>query len=98
MGSPAETPRARRTALSFVFLTILIDTIGLGIVIPVLPELIVELGGVNLSRAAVYGGALGFVYAAIQFFCAPVLGNLSDRFGRRPVLLFSLFAFGVDYL
>jgi len=90
--------RSSRSALLFVFLTVLIDTVGLGIVIPVLPELIVELTGLGLARAATYGGALAFAYAGTQFLCAPVLGNLSDRFGRRPVLLLSLFAFGVDYL
>lgn len=93
-----SAPGANRSALTFVFFTILLDTIGLGIVIPVLPELITVLAKVDLPHAALYGGALAFVYAATQFFCAPILGNLSDRYGRRPVLLFSLFAFGVDYL
>jgi len=62
-----------------------------------LPRLIMELTGVTIDRAAVYGGALAFVYALMQFFCAPVLGNLSDAFGRRPVLLFALLALGCDY-
>jgi DHA1 family tetracycline resistance protein-like MFS transporter len=97
-GSPLPGGRSRRSALTFIFLTILLDTIGLGIVIPVLPELITVLTKVDLSHAALYGGALAFVYAATQFFCAPILGNLSDRFGRRPVLLYSLASFGVDYL
>src|SRR2546423_8901633 len=57
-----------------------------------------QLTGVSVDRAAVYGGWLSFVYALMQFFCAPVLGNLSDRFGRRPVLLFALLALGCDYL
>lgn len=87
-----------RKALAFIFVTILLDTIGFGIMIPVLPKLIVRLTGEGLSKAAVYGGWLLFLYALMQFVCGPVLGNLSDRFGRRPVLLTSLFAFGVDYL
>jgi len=92
------TVHGRKAALLVVFLTVLIDTVGLGIVIPVLPELIVELTGLGLSRAATFGGALAFVYAGMQFVCAPIVGNLSDRFGRRPVILLSLAAFGVDYL
>lgn len=85
-------------ALSFIFITLLIDVTGLGIIIPVLPTLIAELINGNLSQAASYGGWLTFAYAFVQFICAPVLGNLSDRYGRRPVLLFSLFGFGLDYL
>lgn len=90
--------RANKRALLFIFITILLDVIGFGIIIPVLPELIMELTGEGLSRAAVYGGWLLMLYALMQFFCAPVLGNLSDRYGRRPVLLFSLMAFSADYL
>jgi DHA1 family tetracycline resistance protein-like MFS transporter len=85
-------------ALLFVFLTVLIDTIGFGIIIPVIPKLIVELTATDLAGAARYGGLLLFVYAALQFLCSPVLGNLSDRFGRRPVLLLSMVSFGIDYL
>src|SRR6201993_2608222 len=89
---------AGRGAFVFVFVAVLVDSIGFGIILPVLPGLIMQLTGVSVDRAALYGGALSFVYALLQFFCAPVLGNLSDRFGRRPVLLFALFALGVDYL
>lgn len=85
-------------ALLFIFLTVLLDIIGLGIIIPVMPELIMKLTHEGLSRAAVYGGWLMMLYALMQFFCAPIIGNLSDRFGRRPVLLFSLMAFSGDYL
>ena len=85
-------------ALLFIFTLVLIDSIGFGIILPVLPRLIMELTGVGIDQAARYGGWLSFVYALMQFFCAPVLGNLSDRFGRRPVLLFALLALGVDYL
>lgn len=88
----------RKAALGFIFVTLLIDTTGFGIIIPVMPKLIQQLINGDLSAASRYGGWLGFSYAAMQFLFAPVLGNLSDRFGRRPVLLFSLFGFGVDYL
>jgi len=89
---------AGKSAFVFVFITVLVDSIGFGIILPVLPRLIMELTGVTVDRAAAYGGWLSFVYALMQFFCAPVLGNLSDRFGRRPVLLFALLALGCDYL
>ena len=89
---------ARKRAVIFIFITLLVDTIGFGIVLPVLPALIMQLTGEGLGAAAAYGGWLSFVFAAMQFFCAPLLGNLSDRFGRRPVLLFSLFALGLDYI
>ena len=85
-------------ALLFIFILVLVDSIGFGIILPVLPRLIMQLTGVGIDRAARYGGWLSFVYALAQFFCAPVLGNLSDRFGRRPVLLFAVVALGVDYL
>src|SRR5580700_934337 len=84
-------------AFLFLFIAVLVDSIGFGIILPVLPRLIMELTGATIDRAAVYGGWLAFVYALTQFFCAPVLGNLSDAFGRRPVLLFALLALGCDY-
>jgi len=87
-----------RRAVVFIFITILIDSIGFGIIIPVLPKLIMQVSDTGLSQAARFGGWLYFVYAITQFFCAPVIGNLSDRFGRRPVLLSALFALGVDYV
>lgn len=85
-------------ALAFIFITVLIDMIGIGIIIPVLPQLIVDLTGLSLARAALWGGGLAMLYAFMQFVFAPVIGNLSDRFGRRPVLLFSLAGFSIDYL
>jgi MFS transporter, DHA1 family, tetracycline resistance protein len=90
-------PKAGKGALAFIFITVLVDAIGFGIILPVLPRLIIELTGVTIDRAATYAGWLGAVYALMQFFCAPVLGNLSDAFGRRPVLLFALGALGCDY-
>jgi MFS transporter, DHA1 family, tetracycline resistance protein len=89
------TPRA---ATACIFATVLIDIMGLGIILPVMPALIQELTGETLSEAARDGGWLWFTYASMQFLCAPILGGLSDRFGRRPVLLGSLLAFGLDYL
>lgn len=85
-------------SLFFIFSTVLIDIIGLGIIIPVMPKLIEELIGGTLSDASRYGGLLMFSYALTQFFFASVLGNLSDRFGRRPILLISLLGFSVNYL
>src|SRR5579864_8122161 len=87
-----------RGAFIFIFIAVLVDSIGFGIILPVLPRLIMQLTGVGIDRAAAYGGWLSFVYALMQFFCAPVLGNLSDARGRRPVLLFALAALGCDYL
>lgn len=88
----------RNPALIFIFITLLIDVTGLGIIIPVIPALIKELTGGSTSDAATYGGWLISSYAVMQFFFAPILGGLSDRFGRRPILLASLFGFGLDYL
>ncbi|KHJ39681.1 tetracycline resistance protein, class C [Pedobacter glucosidilyticus] len=92
------TKEPKNAALGFIFITLLIDVTGLGIIIPVLPTLISELIHGNISEAASIGGWLTFAYAFVQFICAPLLGNLSDRYGRRPVLLFSLLGFGIDYL
>jgi DHA1 family tetracycline resistance protein-like MFS transporter len=88
----------QRASIGVVFAIILIDMLGFGIVMPVLPSLIMDLGHMPVDSAAVWAGWLGAGYAAMQFVFAPVIGNLSDRFGRRPVLLAALFAFGVDYL
>jgi DHA1 family tetracycline resistance protein-like MFS transporter len=96
MNSFSKTNKAR-AALGFIFITLLIDVTGLGIIIPVLPKLIGELIHGDISEAAAYGGWLTFAYAIVQFVCAPILGNLSDRYGRRPVLLLSLLGFGLDY-
>jgi DHA1 family tetracycline resistance protein-like MFS transporter len=94
---PARMPSSR-AALTFVLLSVFIDSLGFGIIIPSLPSVIMELTGEPVSTAADWSGYLMAVYALLQFFMAPIFGNLSDRFGRRPLLLFSLFAFGVDFL
>ncbi|MGQ0533002.1 MAG: TCR/Tet family MFS transporter [Caulobacteraceae bacterium] len=85
-------------ALAFIFLTVLIDTIGFGIILPVMPQLIVTLTGVQVAEATLLAGWLLVTYAVLQFACGPIMGNLSDRFGRRPVLLASLAAFAFDYM
>ncbi|MBK6374363.1 MAG: TCR/Tet family MFS transporter [Saprospiraceae bacterium] len=89
---------AKKAAISFIFITLLIDVTGLGIIIPVLPKLIEELTGGSISDASAIGGWLTATYAALQFLFSPILGGLSDRYGRRPVLLISLFGFALDYL
>lgn len=89
---------ARKPALSFIFITLLIDVIGFGIIIPVIPKLIMELTGGGMSDASVYGGWLMFSFAAMQFIFSPIFGGLSDQYGRRPVILISLFGFGLDYI
>ena len=87
-----------KASLGFIFVTILIDVIGIGIIIPVLPSLIESLNGEGLSEASRIGGWLMFSYAAMQFVFAPVLGELSDRFGRRPIILMALLGLGIDYI
>lgn len=96
MEIPSKTKK--QAALGFIFVTLLIDVTGLGIIIPVLPKLIENLIHGDLSQASRYAGLLTLAYAVMQFLFAPVLGNLSDKYGRRPVLLGSLLGFGVDYL
>lgn len=87
-----------QAGLLFIFITVVLDSIGLGIIIPVMPALIKELIHGDLSQASSYGGWLTFCYAFTQFFFAAILGNLSDHYGRRPVLLCSLFGFTINYL
>ena len=89
---------ARGGAAAFILATVVLDAIGLGLLIPVVPSLIVELGGGDLGDAAIIGGWLASMFAAIQFLAGPVLGGLGDHFGRRPVLLASLAAFGLSYV
>ncbi len=94
-GSPSGP---RRAALIFIFVVVVADVLALGIIIPVLPALVEEfLGGDTASAARIYG-VFGTVWALMQFVCAPLLGALSDRFGRRPVVLISCFGLGLDYV
>jgi DHA1 family tetracycline resistance protein-like MFS transporter len=87
-----------RNAIVFILFTIALDATGIGILIPIVPKLVEQLGGVGLERAAIFGGWLTALFAIVQFFAGPVLGGLSDHFGRRPVLLASLAAFGTSYV
>jgi len=88
----------KKAAIGFIFVTLLIDVIGWGIIIPVMPKLIEEMIHGSISDASRYNGWLLFAFSITQFVCAPILGNLSDQYGRRSVLLISLFGFGIDYL
>lgn len=97
-GNRLQSDRCVNRALAFIFITVLIDAIGFGVVIPVFPQLIMGLTGRSLASAAEVSGWIAFMYAAIQFLMGPVIGGLSDRFGRRPVLLASLAAFAADYV
>ena len=90
--------RFHHPAVPIVLTILLIDSIGFGIVLPVLPNLIVHLGQVSLPEATRIAGYMLVTYAGAQFFAGPVIGNLGDRFGRRPVLLACAVAFGLDYL
>ncbi|MFZ9046266.1 MAG: TCR/Tet family MFS transporter [Cyclobacteriaceae bacterium] len=87
----------KQAATVFILVTVLIDVIGFGIIIPVVPALIMDLTSGTVSEASSWGGYLLGVYAIMQFFFSPILGGLSDRYGRRPVLLIALFGLGIDY-
>ncbi|GLT09489.1 tetracycline resistance MFS efflux pump [Sulfitobacter porphyrae] len=87
-----------RPAVVFIMLTVMIDAIGIGLMVPVMPDLIRELRGGTLGEAALWGGLLATSFAVMQFLCGPALGSLSDRFGRRPVLLISLLVMAADYV
>ena len=88
----------KKSAIGFIFITLLIDIMGWGLIIPVMADLIAQLKGIPVNQASTYGAFLLSVFAITQFIFAPIVGNLSDRFGRRPVLLLSLLGFGIDYI
>jgi len=95
----SAAPQApRRAALAFIFVTVALDMLAFGVVIPVLPRLILEFRGGDTESAAWWQALFGSVFAALQFACAPALGALSDRFGRRPVILLSSLALALDYV
>lgn len=99
--APTESIMARRPgkfAVIFVFITVFLDMVGFGLVMPVLPRLIEEVSGADLAGASIWGGWLFFAYGGMQFLFGPAIGNLSDAVGRRPVLLLSVFGLAVDYL
>lgn len=97
VNSPVPNP-PRRAAVLFIFITVLIDILSFGIVIPVLPHLIEQLAGGGIAHAAMWVGVFGTLFALIQFVCAPIQGALSDRYGRRPVVLLSNLGIGIDFL
>jgi len=88
----------RKPALAFILITVFIDVMGWGLIIPVMPDLIAGMKHISINQASSYGSWLLFAYAFMQFIFAPILGNLSDKYGRRPILLFSMLGFGIDYL
>ena len=96
--TPPVAPPASRHAFTFVLITVLLDMVGFGIIIPVLPSLIEEVGHVGLAEAATIAGWMFFAFSMAQFLCAPLVGNLSDAFGRRPLLLLAIFGLGMDYV
>jgi len=88
----------RRATVAFIFITVVLDVLALGVIIPVMPDLIKGFMGGDDARAAMIIGVFGTMWALMQFFCAPIMGALSDHFGRRPVILASNFALGLDYI
>jgi len=108
-----QSGNRRQAAIAFILVTLFIDILGIGIIVPVLPELVKEFVGVEevdaaasegtaeqqtFSRAGQFVGVIGASYALMQFLFAPIMGALSDRFGRRPIILISLFGLGIDFL
>ena len=90
--------KSKKVALLFIFITILVDVIGIGIILPIIPELIMELTGEGTAMAVIYGMWLTTAFAGMQFLFSPVLGEISDKYGRRPILLIALLGLSIDYL
>ena len=88
----------KRLAFIFIFFTLTIDAMGIGLIVPVMPDLLREISGGDLGNAAIWGGILASIFAIMQFLFGPTLGSLSDRYGRRPVLLVSLIVMAVDFI
>ena len=95
----ASTPHgARKAALIFIFITVLIDVLAFGVIIPVLPHLVQQFVGGDTSTAAYWTGVFAFAFSLVQFFSAPIQGALADRYGRRPVILISCLGLGLDFV
>lgn len=94
----STAPAARKAALAFIFITVLIDVIAFGVIIPVLPHLVQQFVGGDTSVAAYWTGVFAFAFSLVQFFSAPIQGALSDRYGRRPVILLSCLGLGLDFV
>lgn len=88
----------RRLPVTFILISVVLDAMGIGLIMPVMPDLIQEVEGAGIGAAAVWGGILATIFAVMQFLFGPILGSLSDRFGRRPVLLISLAVMAFDYI
>ncbi len=95
---PASRPPVSRHAVTFVLITVFLDMVGFGIIMPVLPALIGEVGHVGIDQAAFIGGWMFAAFSLAQFVFAPLMGNLADRFGRRPMLLLAIFGLGLDFM
>jgi len=98
MSEPNIPATPRRAAVVFIFITVMLDVLALGLIIPVLPKLVIHFVGGETAHAATIFGLINTVGALMQFLCSPVVGALSDRFGRRPVVLCSNFGLGLDYI
>lgn len=98
MSHPADPPTRRRAAVIFIFVTVVLDVLGIGIIAPVLPPLVVSFLGGDTAQAARVYGVFATAWALMQFVASPVLGALSDRFGRRPIILTSVTGLGLDYI
>ena len=98
MNAAIQTPGKRNAALIFIFITVLIDVLSFGVIIPVLPGLVRQFTGGDYVQAAWWIGVFGFLFAAIQFVSSPIQGTLSDRYGRRPVILLSCLGLGIDFM
>ena len=90
--------RGNRLSVAFILTTLVIDAMGIGLIVPVMPDLIQEVQGTGIANAALWGGLLATTFAVFQFLFGPIVGGLSDRFGRRPVLIISMGIMALDYL